>query len=195
MKSLFYNIVFLAMISLLLFNAPAFAETAYIDDKTKIWSRTGPSNAFKVKYKLAPGTKFDILQKDEASGFVQIRDESGRVSWLNPQYLSKTPTAGLLLSGAQSKIQKLQEEHALKVQSLERQLNELQPLQGTNQNLQGDLAKLNATYEQLSQENQIHRGRFKREVFFSGAVVFVAGMLLGWILSKLGGRKRNDSWS
>lgn len=177
--------------------AQATAESAYIDDKIKVWSRTGPSNAFKVKYRLTPGTKFEVLEKNEESGFVKVRDEAGRVSWLDSQYISAVPTANILLVDAKTKIERLQAEHMAKLSSLEKQVQALEPLRGINQKLQNEIAEINTDYEQLSQESQVYRGRFEQEAFFSGALVFIGGMFVGWILSKLGGgRKRNSGgWS
>ncbi|WP_444995451.1 TIGR04211 family SH3 domain-containing protein [Aliikangiella sp. IMCC44359] len=171
------------------------AETGYINDQTKIWTRTGPSNDYKVKYKLTPGTKFEILQKNEETQFMQIRDESGRVSWLSPEFYSDKPTAGRLLAETRRTLANFKQSHDDKINSLEKQIIELKPLEKANQSLQEELAKLQQKYEAIRQEKQAYERRFSREYFFAGAVVVLGGMFLGWLLSKLGGRNRNNGWS
>jgi|GEM_PF-2890054 len=176
-------------------NGASAAEIAYVDDQIKIWTHTGPSTQYKVKHQLTPGTRFEVLQRNEETGFVEIKDELGRVSWLDSKYLTNKPTANRLLVDANKEILRLKNNHTQKVDNLEKRLRELQPLESTNKNLQGELAKLQTDFEQIRQEKQVYEGRFNREVFFSGAVVFIGGMFFGWILSKLGGRKRNSGWN
>ena len=185
----------------MLLAVPAFsgleaAETAYISDQVRvIWTRTGPSEAYKVKYKLAPGEKFEILQRDPETGYAQIRDEAGRQAWIEPGFLTGEPPASRKLSLANNKIQNMQKAHESKVRSLEEQVKKLQPLKGTNQDLNSELAQLQTSYEQVQQEKQAYQGRFNREMFFSGAIVFIGGMVVGWVFSRLTGRKKNSGWS
>ncbi len=172
------------------------AETVYVSDKVElIWTRTGPSDAYKVKFKLAPGAKFEVLQRDEASGYVEIKDEEGRVAWIEGKYLTGTPTANRLLESTRAEMKELKEGFTEKVNSLERQIKQLQPLKATNDTLQNELAKLETDYEMVRQEKQTYESRFNREVFFAGAAVFIVGMLFGWIFSRFGGKRRNDGWS
>lgn len=183
----------LILVSIISFTAAA--QVGYVNDQIQIWTHTGPSNNYKVKYKLTPGEKFQILQTNEETGFIQIKDESGRVSWMDSKFLTRQPTAGRLLKDAKSEIEKIKSSNQSQVEQLEKKVRELSPLRGANNNLQDELAKLQTEYEQIKQEGQMHKNRFISEFFFAGAVVFVAGMLFGWVLSKLGGRNRSSSWS
>ncbi len=87
-----------------------------------------------------------------------------------------------------------------KNQQLSEQLDKLQkvaahPMQLANENQQ--LRERSITLEKdlqlVKQENQVLKDRSEREWFVAGAGVLLAGMLLGFILPKLRGR-RKSSW-
>ncbi|MET1254592.1 TIGR04211 family SH3 domain-containing protein [Aliikangiella maris] len=189
------NFFLILIVSFISLGAPVYAEVGYVDDQTKIWTRTGPSNDYKVRFKLSPGTKFEILERNEETGYVHIKDEEGRTSWLDSQYITETPTAGVLLAEARRNLSNIKQNHQDRIGALERQINELKPLEKTNRDLQGELAKLQTQFEKVSQEKQTYEGRFNREIFFAGAVVFFGGILFGFILTKLGGKSRHSGWS
>ncbi|TQV87687.1 TIGR04211 family SH3 domain-containing protein [Aliikangiella coralliicola] len=171
------------------------AETMYVDDKIQVWSRTGPSNQYKVRFKLLPGAKLEVIQKNEETGFAEVKDTAGRVSWIDSKLLSNQPTSHQLLADAKRQIEKLKRDNADKVSTLERRLNELEPLEKINQDLQSKLAKIETELEQSRQKGQVYESGFKSEAFFAGAVVVLGGMLFGWLLTKLGGGKRNSGWN
>ena len=180
---------------LIVFGSTSAAEIAYVDDQIKIWTHTGPSNQYKVKHKLSPGTRFEILQRDETTGFVEIKDELDRVSWMDSKFLTRQRTANLLLVDARAEIKKIKQTYTEKVQSLEKQLRELKPMESKNEELQQSLAQLESELEQASQKAQLYEKGFDRDAYFTGAVIVLTGMFLGWLLSRLGGRKRNTGWS
>lgn len=172
------------------------AETVYIDDASAIiWSRTGPSTSHKVKYKLPPGIKLDILQKDDASGFSQVKDGRGRVSWIESSYLTTRVSTKELLSEANQKIAQLEKRYTDKVSSLEKRLNELEPLQEINKEVQAKLVKLELDNEMLKEENQMHESGFNRDAFFAGAAVILGGIFIGWLVGRTSFNKRKDGWS
>jgi SH3 domain protein len=174
----------------------AVAESAYISDQIEIiWTRTGPTKEYRFSFQLAPGAKFEILQENQETGYVEIKDERGRIGWLENKYITKNPTANRLLSAAKNEIVELKKNYQESLSSLEKRIKVLEPLQQTNDALQNELAKLETNYEVISQENQAHKNRFLREVFFAGAVVFFAGFIFGWIVSRVTGNKRGSGWS
>ena len=183
------------LILLVLLSFQTVAETVYIDDKIKIWSRTGESNDYRVKYQYAPGTKLEVIQKNEESGFVEVRDETGRTGWLDSKFITSEPTAHQLLVNANKQITSLTQSHLEKISVLEKRVIDLAPLESFNQELQNKLARQETELEQLRQKSEVYKGGFYSEVFFMGAVVVLSGMLLGWLLSKLGGRRRNTGWN
>jgi SH3 domain protein len=173
----------------------AVAKTVYVDDqKAMVWTRTGPSSGHKVKNKYAPGERFDLLQVDEASKYSQIRDSKGRVSWMPSEYLTARVPAKESLAIAERTIERLRKSHAEKVSELEKRLTELSPLEGINQELQTKVAKLDLELEQSREKSQMYRQGFYSDVLFSGAIVIVFGMIIGWLLTKIKSGKRASRW-
>ncbi len=182
----------------LLFSVAApltIAKTVYVDDKIKIWSRTGPSNEYKVKYQIEPGEALDVLQTDQETGFFEVRDSRGRDFWVDGKFISTEPTAHQKLVIAEKEIKRLKAEHSEKVSGLQQKINQMEPLQKMNADLQKQVAKLQTEVEQSRQKAQLYEGGFNRDAFFGGAAVLLGGMFIGWIFSKFGGRKRNAGWN
>lgn len=178
-----------------LFSTVSLAETLYINDNNPlVWSRTGPSAQHKVKHKFPPGAKFQVLSKDDASGFVQVKDERGRISWIQTEYLSTNIPARELLENARQKNVELEQSYQKKIATLEKKLKELTPLEEVNRELQEKHSKLNLDFEVLQEKKQLYEGGFRQDFFFSGAAVVLGGMFLGWLLAKSGGKKNRDGW-
>lgn len=171
----------------------AFAESAYVYDKQKVWTRKGPSKDFGVKIKVLPGTRVDILSVNTETGFTQVKDVKGREFWIQTAYLSKTPTANLQLESALQENQKIRQDSKRQIDELKKRVTSLESLESINQNLQGQLSKLKVSMEQLEQSNIALTSRFNREVFFAGGLTVIGGLLVGLILGSRG-RKQKDGW-
>ena len=173
---------------------PVFSATVYVYDKAKLWSRTGPSDEYKVHLKLLPGTRLEVIGVNTETGYTQVRDRKQRESWIKSEYLTTTPTANILLNDALNKIDKSANAHRVSVQALDRQITAMKPLEEINQKLQSKIAEMQLELEQLTLANSAISGRFYRELFFAGGVTVLAGMFLGWVFGARG-KKRNDAWS
>ncbi len=188
------NNLFIAFCLLGLGVCPLSAKTVYVYDKAKLWSRTGPSNEFKVYLKLLPGTRLEVISENSETGYTQVKDIKQREFWIRSDYLTATPTANILLGDALSKIEKLTQRHKTNIQKLERRIKTMQPLENINQKLQSKIATMDIELEGLKQSNAAISSRFNREVYFAGGITIVVGILFGWVFG-LRGRKRNDAWS
>ncbi len=184
----------LGLVCFPVFTKAVSAKSVYVYDKAKLWSRTGPSNQFKVYLKLLPGTRLEVIGENTETGFTRVRDVKQREFWVKSDFLTPKPTANILLDDALSKMDKLSKQHQTNIQALERKIKTMQPLENINQKLQTKIAKMNIEIEQLKQSNSAMSTRFYRDVFFAGGVTILAGMLFGWFFSSRG-RKRNDAWS
>ncbi|MCW9018375.1 MAG: TIGR04211 family SH3 domain-containing protein, partial [Kangiellaceae bacterium] len=116
-----------SFLAFLFFSSSAVAETVYIDDQIKVWSRTGHTNEYKVHYQLAPGTKFEVLQRNAESGFVEVRDEQGRTTWIDGKFLVSQPTAHQRLVEANREIARLKKVNSEKVSELQSKVNQMAP--------------------------------------------------------------------
>lgn len=173
---------------------PVSAKSAYVHDKEKLWSRTGPSDSYKVYIKLRPGTKLEIIGEDVDTQYTQVKDHKDREFWIKTAYLTATPTSDILLSQALKRIDKTTKAHQEKVQELTRQITAMQPLEKINQNLQAKISAMEIEMEQLRLAHAGLKGGFDREMYFAGGVTILVGMLFGWIFSSRG-KKRDSSWS
>lgn len=170
------------------------AETLYLSDKIKVWSRTGPSNEYRVKYQFTPGSKFEVLQKNEQTGFIEVKDQQGRNSWFSSKFLTSKVTHNIKLAEARQRIKSLSEAHDKKVEQLEKRLKELAPLEANNRELQAKFAKLEVELEQTRQKSEMYASGFNSEAYLSGAIVVLGGMFIGWLLSRIGGNKKRSGW-
>jgi len=94
------------LLTLLAFNS--LAETVYIDDNQKfVWTRTGPSEDFKVRENVVT-SQLEVLQRNEETGFVQVKDERGNTFWVKSKYLTGTPSARHKLKDAEDNILSLE---------------------------------------------------------------------------------------
>jgi len=196
MKSTLFSFFYIACLVCLPVLVPGsvLAKSAYVYDKAKLWSRTGPSDSYKVYIKLLPGTKLEIIGEDIENQYTQVSDYRQREFWIKTEYLSSTPTANILLNEALKRIDKNSQTHSKKVQELTRQIKTMQPLEKINQNLQSKISAMNIEMEQLQLANSALKGGFNRDMFFAGGITIVAGIIFGWIFSTRG-RKRDSSWS
>lgn len=193
-NNLFSIFCLLGLFCLLVLAKTVSAKTVYVHDKEKLWSRTGPSNEFKVFVKLLPGTRLDVLGENTETGYTQVKDIKQREFWIKSEYLTAMPTANIQLDNARSEIKKLSQQHKTKVQALDKRIKTMQPLENINQNLQTKIAGMNLEMEQLKQSNSAMSTRFYRDVFFAGGITIIAGILFGWFFGSRG-RKRNSAWS
>lgn len=186
----------LLLLITLTFSASALAETFYINDEKKlVWTRTGPSNQFKVLYRLVPGEIVTTLKKSEDSNYVQAKDAKNRVFWIDSGYLTSKPTTKHRLIAAQRKIESLEANYNTKVMALESSVNELSPLKTINQDLQAKLAKQEMDLSQSMQKARMYADGFNSEAFFAGGITVLAGFILGWLVAKIGAKKRHSNWN
>ncbi|MGB0495094.1 MAG: hypothetical protein ACPGJI_01965 [Kangiellaceae bacterium] len=189
-----FNFAQITMFLLLLTSHSLIAEVAYVYDKGKIWTRSGPSKDFRVKYKVLPGTQLEILSENTDTGYSQAKDIKGREFWIKSDYVTKTPTANLLLENALNNLDRVTAQSKQEIQKLKREIGEMKSLKEINQNLQLKISNLNIKLEQLEQTNKAFKKGFDREMYFAGGLTILVGIIFGFLF---GGRtkKRNDGWS
>lgn len=87
----------------------SWAETAYISDKLTVPVRSGPTKGHRIiHHGLPAGTKMEILQRDDASEFVEIVTAGGTKGWVRGQYLTAQPIARDRLRAAAAQIAQLE---------------------------------------------------------------------------------------
>lgn len=88
----------------------AFAETRYISDKVYVPLRVGDGSKYRIVHRGLPsGTKLELIDSNENSGYSKVRTSSGTEGWLPTHYLVEQPVARSQLNKAESKLKALSE--------------------------------------------------------------------------------------
>lgn len=140
----------LSVVAIILAAQPAVAATMYISDELTVPVRSGPSNEYRIVHRgLTSGTRMEVLEEDESSGFSRIRTTSGTEGWIRSQYLVSEPIARLKLASAQESLRRARAELAAeqkKVQELTQTTRQQSSANNTNQQqieqLQAELAEI-----------------------------------------------------
>nr|WP_242674558.1 TIGR04211 family SH3 domain-containing protein [Marinobacter halodurans] len=145
---------------------PAFAQTKYVDDELLIMLRSGEGNQFRILDSLKSGTRLEVLQEGENSGYTKVRTQDGQEGWVLSRYLSNQPIARDRLAATQKKLE--QTESALKeardqLQSLRQQRDELA---SSEQSLQSRAGKLSSELDRIKEvsSNALTLDRRNREL-------------------------------
>ncbi len=142
----------LIVLSLFLFAgiaSTAQAETRYVVDVLIITLRSGQSTQNQILETLPSGTKLELLET--AKEYSKVRAPDGKVGWVLNQYISKKPTAKLLLSAAESKAARLEEENVRLTADLKTSTSKNAELESAYQKMSSEQQKLSAELERLGQ--------------------------------------------
>ncbi|MDH5432657.1 MAG: TIGR04211 family SH3 domain-containing protein [Gammaproteobacteria bacterium] len=173
-----------------------FAQTVYIDDQQQlVWTRSGPGEEFRLIYKLAPGTRLEVLESNDEAGYFRVKNEQDKIFWIEQKYVTREPTNNYRLADAERKIKTLTAQYEEKVSNLEKQLEELAPLKGGNQELLAKLTRQEVELNQAVEKAQIYESGFQSDAFRNGGLVALGGIFLGWLFGRVGGKKRNSGWN
>jgi len=140
-KLIIFSLFLLACIA-----TTAQAENRYVVDDLIITLRSGQSTQHQILETLHSGTKLQLLETGEE--YSKVRAPDGKEGWVLNQYISKKPTAKLLLAAAEGKAEKLEDENI-------RLKTELQTLTSKNTELEG-------SYKKLSSEHNTQTGELER---------------------------------
>lgn len=101
----------MALIGGLLISGNAAAqEVYYVNDELTITMRRGESTQHQIIRTLKSGTKLEITETHEDTGFSFARTEDGTEGWVLTRFLTSQPAAKQRLETANSKIKQLNKE-------------------------------------------------------------------------------------
>lgn len=78
----------------------AGAQSRYISDEFFVPFRTGPSTQNAITRNLVSGTRVELLEEREDSGYARVRLQDGTEGWVQSQYLQPEPIAEARLQSA-----------------------------------------------------------------------------------------------
>lgn len=170
-------------------------KTGYIADELILYMHTGPGSNFRILGSIVAGSEVVISGRAD-NNYTQIIDPKGRTAWVESEYVSTKPglrfvvaelneqldsTTGKsqalnsLLSDADTNTAKLIEQKRLLSQEIAALKNQLA-----------------AATKQVKEQDQ----DIKTQWFFNGSIVLSLGLILGFLLTRLGGKRRQnmDNW-
>lgn len=168
-------------------------EAAHIADDVYVFTHGGPSNQYRINGRVNSGEPVTIL--DRQNDYIQIRTESGSVSWVPGQFvasgeskLSQLPALEEALATSQARIAEQDQEIA----RLNQQINQTS---GRNQEFTEQVSHLERQIIQLESEiANMDQSNLMRWLTYGGMVA-LGGVILGLIVPYLPKRrKRRDDW-
>jgi SH3 domain protein len=198
----------------------AQAETVYVADDLNLSLRDAASSHGKILKSLATGTPLTVIDKQPKAEFIRVRLIDGTEGFIKSRYTKKQAPA---IDAKDSSDKTLADNAALRAQlaalkesiapdsSLEKSLTterdklarELSDLKKTAANalqiknerdeLQERVVNIERDLQQYKLENQALKDTASQDWFLYGGLLALVGVLLGFILPKLGWRRKN-SW-
>lgn len=123
----------------------ALAETAWLSDSLWVNVRTGPADTYRILKTVQSGTRMEVLEKQEDSGFYRIRTEAGLEGWIPSRYLIDEPTGRLQAQTLAAEKTQLQQQF----DALEQRYKDLAADKG---DVNGELGSLRTNNAELTKE-------------------------------------------
>lgn len=203
-KLLLVFILFLASLAMISF--AAFAADKYITDDLSVYLRRGPGTQYGLTGSLKSGDKVTELETSSDGKYTRIKDDRNRISWVESELLTNSPSLKEQLPALEQKIAILQEKESNATQDKQTLIDDYtSQLTIANQKIT-ELEKQNnvlqtQTNEQVSQieslNNQLDERRQSLMLtwFTRGGLVAGIGLILGLILPLVIPRRRKkDRW-
>lgn len=179
-------------------NTPEEAVTSelgdvhYISDELFIFLHAGPSRNFRILGSIIAGTKISILQVDEDAGFTKVKDDRGRVAWVESKFVSSEPSIRVAFDRASERLAVQDKD----LKSMQKQLS--QAIKDRNESEQRKLVldkeiteSKNKVAELEAHINQ--KAKIDQTLWFTrGTVLALISVILGFLLG-LFARKKNNS--
>jgi len=83
----------------------------YVSDHLIITMRTGQGSQYQILKTLPSGTRLEVLESNDETGYTKVRIPDGLEGWVLSRFLSEEPIAKEKLAAAQSKLQRLLEQN------------------------------------------------------------------------------------
>lgn len=83
----------------------------YVSDQLIITMRTGQGSQYQILKTLPSGTRLEVLETNDETGYAKVRIPDGLEGWVLNRFLSEEPIAREKLAAARSKLQRLIEQN------------------------------------------------------------------------------------
>ena len=199
-----HKIILLSLTFFVSFNATAIEH--YISSDLSVYVRRGPSTQYGLIGTLKAGDPITVLEKSSDGKFTRIQDAKGRISWLESNLISTSPSLKEQVPQLESEIADLKEKIIYadknKQTVIEDYTNKLKTASDKIATLEKERSDLknqvNEQAKQIQSLNNIvdeNRQDLMLTWFTRGGLVAGVGLLLGLLLPIIIPRRRNkDRW-
>jgi SH3 domain protein len=80
------------------------AQSTWVSDQFEIMLRTGPSTNNAIERVLPSGTRLEVLERDDESGYTRVQTAAGTEGWVLTRYLMNEPSAREQLQALTSRL-------------------------------------------------------------------------------------------
>ena len=219
-KSRLHQILFVSLFAVsVLLSFSARSETiAYVTDELTVPLRSGTSTSHRIIKFLPSGTKLNVLEVDEESGFTQVSTEDGKEGWVQSAHLmnnrsarEQLPTLAAKTNELRSLLKELKQEKAQlekkikkieddnqtladRIQELREVAAEPAAIADKNRRLTEQLQKVDAMNEQLIADNERMSNMDIKLWFMVGGGVALLSLILGLVIPSFNWGRKKDSW-
>ena len=209
---------------LLIFSTSANAKTVYVTDAIKFTIRSTENNRSKILKMVSSGTALTVIEENKASGYTKVRagNVEGYIltRHTSPKPISRwyLEKANKELEELQQEnklindeLQQLKGNNKDAITSKQTLINErnqlseeLNSLKQTAANaiqlkhqrdqLEERVISVERELKQLKHENQTLENNANQDWFLYGGILSLIGVILGFILPKLGWRRKTSNW-
>ncbi len=208
---------------LLLINSAIYAKTVYVTDNMTFNIKAKDEDDSPILGTVTSGTALSLLSKSKRSEYAKVQLANGDIGYILKSYINYEPINKYYLEKATQELALVKQENsqlqaelaALKkaganalTESLTKQrdkltlqLEELRVISADavevkkqRDALQENFIKQNKELEQLKLEKRTLETSANQDWFMYGGLLALSGVLLGYILPKLGWRRKNNNW-
>ena len=169
---------------------------AFITDDLQVFMHSGAGKNYRIVGTVNAGDEVQLTNQQQNS-YTQIIDPKGRTAWVENIYVSTNPGLRNVIAEMNGKLAALTDENNQLATQLDTANASVETLTTQTESLQTEITSLNQQLNSTQAQLKDQDTNIKKEWFFNGAMVLVVGFILGWLLPKFGGRRKNnmDSWN
>ncbi len=123
----------------------------YVSDQLIITMRTGQGSQYQILKTLPSGTRLEVLETNDDTGYAKVRIADGTEGWVLTRFLSLEPIAREKLAAAQSKLQRISEQNRVLKEELATLKQNHTELEAERDTLLGQSKAAKSEMERLSQ--------------------------------------------
>ncbi len=176
-------------------NTNALASVdGYIKDDLFIYFHSGSSKKFKILGSIKAGAPLQMLDANEETGYIQIKDEKGRIGWIEQS--SYTTEAGdtIKLNALQVKYDELVETTKYSESSMDDLIIKLKAANDSSEEQMQKIAILEKEKLNLQDEVSKNIDTQQQNQMLYGAAIIAVGILFGLLMPSLVRRRRRNEY-